>query len=96
MYILIGEGLRPHTESGLGQDAPYETIVRELERELRIPFADPKDPGLYERGQRLRALFASFAAASPSGAKQLYRELGEKSTEQTIEALSLSTCSFYA
>jgi hypothetical protein len=61
--------------------AEYARIVKELEKELAIPFTDPDDPKLLERRARLRGLFAKVPG---SHAKVLFDRLGVKATSDGL------------
>lgn len=60
----------------------YDLILEQVGHELALPFTDPDDPGLYERRQRLKGL---FAAVPPQFAHTLRERLGD---EPTGDALS--------
>lgn len=55
----------------------YSEIVGKIHAELALPFTNPNDPGLYQRRQRLKALFASVP---PTYATLLSLRLGDKSS----------------
>lgn len=55
----------------------YEEILDQISRELALRFEDPDDPALFERRQRLRALFESVP---PAHVQELHSRLGERST----------------
>jgi V8-like Glu-specific endopeptidase len=64
-------------EEGLEYDTPdeikYTNIVKEVRKELALPFVDPDDPKLFARRQRLKTLFSSVPKTFT---KILYERLG--------------------
>ena len=61
----------------------YEQIALLVGEELSIPFTDPDDPGLYERRQRLKGL---FAAVPPQFARAFRERLGDAPTGDALSA----------
>src|SRR5262249_12022833 len=59
----------------------YEQITALVGEELSIPFTDPDDPGLYERRQRLKGL---FAAVPPQYARAFRERLGDAPTADPL------------
>lgn len=57
------------------------TVQESLKKELALRFTNPNDPGLYQRRQRLKALFSRLTQPF---AQQLFQQLGEKPTTDPL------------
>ena len=62
----------------------YDELVRQIIRELRLPFTDPSDPGLHRRRLRLRALFGRTPV---SRRRELLSRLGDRPTGDDLSRL---------
>ncbi len=73
-------------EAGLSgeEDLEYGRILERIRQELKVPFTDPNDPGLYKRRQRLRQLFTSVPEPQT---KELHARLGRKPTGDELSGL---------
>jgi hypothetical protein len=59
----------------------YEEILDLIRAELALKFSSPDDPGLFERRQRLKAL---FEAVPTDRAGELRRQLGDQATSDAL------------
>ncbi len=66
------------------ENDPYQELLDEIARELRLRFADPDDPGLHRRRVRLRRLFARVPADRRS---ELRNQLGGERTGDQLSQL---------